>query len=85
MTRVGAVLYHGTTTLAELWSDGRWTVKREGKPNVKAGRSLTLYYRNEYGPADGDPAMAALYDLQKRTGGSLMIDVVPDSGHPIIS
>jgi len=85
MTRIGAVLYDGTSTLAELWPGGRWTVKREGKPDVRAGKSLTLYYKNEYGPADGDPDLAALHDYQKRTGGSLMIDVVPVPGPLVIS
>lgn len=85
MTRIGAVLYGGTSFLAELWPGGRWTVKVEGKLFPAAGKSLTLYYRNEYGPSDGDPAIAALHDLQKRTGGSLMIDAVPVPGPLVIS
>ena len=32
MKRIGAVLYDGTSTLAELWPGGRWTVSREGRP-----------------------------------------------------
>jgi hypothetical protein len=77
MKRIGAVLYDGTSTLAELWPGGRWTVNREGTPDAGAGASLSLYYQNEYGPADGDPALAALHDLARRTGGSLMIDPIP--------
>jgi hypothetical protein len=75
--RIGAVLYDGTSTLAELWPGGRWTVSRDGQPDADAGKSLSLYYKNEYGPADGDPALRALHDYQQRTGGSLMIDPIP--------
>jgi hypothetical protein len=72
------VLYNGATTLAELDHSGRWTVTVEGKPDRAAGESLRLYYRNEFGPQDGNPLLAQLEDLAARTGGSLNILAKPD-------
>jgi hypothetical protein len=71
---IGTVLYDETATLAKLWPGGKWTVERLGQLDAAAGESLTRYYRNEYGPSDGNPALLALHDLTDRTNGSLMIN-----------
>jgi hypothetical protein len=81
---LGSVLYDETATLAELWPDGHWTVKRLGVVDDAAGRSLERYYRNEYGPADGNPDRLALEDLVQRTDGTLYDDDFPVSSGPLV-
>jgi hypothetical protein len=82
---IGSVLYQGATALAQLDEEGSWSVVREGKSDPTAAESLQIYYRREFGPADGDPLILQLEDFARRSGGTLNITAKPGRLHPFVN
>lgn len=78
--RIGVV--RTESRACERFADGSWRVTVTVGParaDPEMARWITDRYAGRFGPADGDPGVAALYDLADWLDGTVELDPRPES------